>query len=383
MSVRGSFVRVNRDRGLDPRTAYLPRGGWELLAQVWAIAADEGEADGDDVLVPAKHVTPERVVLEMQRGDAWTLADVQSIMALFYTNGSMSIEANGMLVRVCRLSAYNRDRMRRKTYAREKRQTERENGNPHSDTVSDHADTVPQNPERSGGAGAGAGELQQLPSPSVTGCAGGATSDGGQAAAQSPFADLGVKPSKAKKPRQTHGPFRAWMAAAVETARAAKLTPPVVPALRSKTYQDLYAAWKTLGDAEASRLWARWVALPERASWHRDQGHGFPRFSAAVRDGDHALTGQTGTRIDAKAAGSRPSPPVDRGSHCDTCGRAIPVESVLDVLERCRAHDDKTVRWTVRLVCPACGVETRAERQRPCMACAVSASKQPKEEAKR
>jgi len=110
MSLRDTFIRVNRHRGSDPRTAGLDTAAWAVLTQVWAIAADEGERDGEDVVVTASSLTPERVVLELPRSE--TVERVGAMMAAIERAGCFSTVAN--TVRVHMLATYNRDRFRQR-----------------------------------------------------------------------------------------------------------------------------------------------------------------------------------------------------------------------------------------------------------------------------
>lgn len=120
MSLRDTFIRVNRHRASDPRIAFLPRGGFEVLTQVWAIAADEGEAEGEDVIVPAKHLTPQAVALELPRGAGWTVEEVAAVLDIVAERGCIE-RINDDHVRVHKLANYNRERMRKRAFARENR----------------------------------------------------------------------------------------------------------------------------------------------------------------------------------------------------------------------------------------------------------------------
>lgn len=92
---------------------------WAVLDQVWAIAADEGEVDGEDVLCPAEALTPTAVLLELPRGRDATVEAVAEALAGLRAAGCIVHEAE--LVRIHGLSAYNARRYAERQRARANR----------------------------------------------------------------------------------------------------------------------------------------------------------------------------------------------------------------------------------------------------------------------
>lgn len=116
MSLHDSWVRVARGRARDPRTGLLSIVAWAVLDQVWAIAADEGEVEDEDVLCPAGVLDPGAVLLELPRGPDATLAAVEAALAELRASGCLT--PSGPVVRVHALARYNRERFRKRDWAR-------------------------------------------------------------------------------------------------------------------------------------------------------------------------------------------------------------------------------------------------------------------------
>lgn len=121
MSLRDTFVRVNRHRALDPRAGRQSLAAFAIEPQVWAIAADEGEQDGNDVLVDGACLTPAVVLMSLPRHPSITEAVVREALAELFETGGLSQE--GPLVRVRNLAAYNERRFRERARLRAKRKS--------------------------------------------------------------------------------------------------------------------------------------------------------------------------------------------------------------------------------------------------------------------
>lgn len=115
---RGTWIRRDRRLALDRKfrraPVYLPL--W--AEQVWCIAADEGERDGDDVLVPADAVQPSAVLDDLP--DAWSDEMAAECDALMRERGMIQ-EAGDGLVRVAKVGLYNADRFKRRQRERDRR----------------------------------------------------------------------------------------------------------------------------------------------------------------------------------------------------------------------------------------------------------------------
>lgn len=213
MSIRDTFVRVNRHRAQDRKVAFLGAVAVVVLDQVWSIAADEGEAtwSGDDpidVVAPSSALDPRDLLVELPRHSDFTLASVEAAIADLEANELIVREGDD--VRVPGLGRYQSKRFRERERKRRSRAEADEVSQGQSSGQA--ADKAPLSQGRipSGGGVEGQGKdvepTTDLPWPEPR-------------PVQSPESKKARKPRAKAKPSGLHAEFRDWWCAEFERVK--------------------------------------------------------------------------------------------------------------------------------------------------------------------